>query len=296
MKLQLVQTINLVIILNCVIIVAKNSIESEKKLDTELNQSIFAEGLSQQNQDEEPKRRIIGRKGVSMNTTEPSSNETQISHYKTIHDESSHSSIVDLSTISPITVHKNNITNNAVVTVPSKTNQTDHKILEIHNNTAPTNLSSLIVSNTSISVNTSTIISTTSTIKPLSTTRTTTTTISTTTKLITSSTAKTTQKPKKPEITYSAYDDVQIRESEKNINYNVANEKSDEIPKVEQDIDRHMLNEKRAQSSYMLYLGLVFALPTTFVLINIAYKRIKNYLEVRHYTRVDFLVDGMYVS
>lgn len=291
MKLQLVQTINLVIIINCVIIVAKNSTEGEKKIDTELNQSIFAEGLSQQNQDEEPKRRIIGRKGVSMNTTEPSSNETQISHYKTIHDESSHSSIVDLSTISPITVHKNNITNNTVVTVPSKTNQSDHKILEIHNNTAPTNLSSSTVSNTSISLNTSTIISTTSTIKPLSTI-----TITTTTKLITSSTAKTTQKPKKPEITYSADDDVQIRESEKNINYNVANEKSDEIPKVEQDIDRHMLNEKRAQSSYMLYLGLVFALPTTFVLINIAYKRIKNYLEVRHYTRVDFLVDGMYVS
>lgn len=291
MKLQLVQTINLVIIINCVIIVAKNSTEGEKKIDTELNQSIFAEGLSQQNQDEEPKRRIIGRKGVSMNTTEPSSNETQISHYKTIHDESSHSSIVDLSTISPITVHKNNITNNTVVTVPSKTNQSDHKILEIHNNTAPTNLSSSTVSNTSISLNTSTIISTTSTIKPLSTI-----TITTTTKLITSSTAKTTQKPKKPEITYSADDDVQIRESEKNINYNVANEKSDEIPKVEQDIDRHMLDEKRAQSSYMLYLGLVFALPTTFVLINIAYKRIKNYLEVRHYTRVDFLVDGMYVS
>ena len=296
MKLQLVHTINLVLILNCVIIVAKNSTESEKKLDTELYQSIFAEGLSQLNPDEEPKRRIIGRKGVSMNTTEPSSNETQISHYKTTHDESSHSSIVDISTISPITVHKNNITNNTVVTEPSKpskNNQSDHTILDSHNNTAPTNLSSPTVSNTSISLNTSTIISTTSTIKPLSTTLSVTTS---TTKLITSSAAKTTQKPKKPEITYSADDDVQIRDSEKNINYNVANEKSDEIPKVEQDIDRHMLDEKRAQSSYMLYLGLVFALPTTFVLINIAYRRIKTYLEVRHYTRVDFLVDGMYVS
>jgi hypothetical protein len=225
-----------------------------------------------------------------MNTTEASSNETQISHYKTTHDESSHSSIVDLSTISPITVHKNNITSKTVVTVPSKTNQSDHKILDTHNSTVPTNLSSPTVSNTSISLNTSITISTTSTIKPTSKITT------TTTKLITSSTSTTTQKPKKPEITYSADDDARIRESEKNINYNVANEKSDEIPKVEQDIDRHMLNEKRAQNSYMLYLGLVFALPTTFVLINIAYKRIKNYLEVRHYTRVDFLVDGMYVS
>lgn len=290
MKLQLVHTINLVLIINCVIIVAKNSTESEKKLDTELNQSIFAEGLSQQNQDEEPKRRIIGRKGVSMNTTEPSSNETQISHYKTSNDESSHSSIVDISTISPITVHKNNITNNTVLTVSSKNNKSDHNILETHNNTVSTSLSSPTVLNaTTITLNnTSKTISTTSTIKPTTTT--------TTTKLITSSTAKTTQKPKKPEITYSAYDNAQIRESEKNINYNVANEKSDEIPKVEQDIDRHMLDEKRAQSSYMLYLGLVFALPTTFVLINIAYRRIKNYLEVRHYTRVDFLVDGMYVS
>ncbi|CAG9802573.1 unnamed protein product [Chironomus riparius] len=295
MKLQLVHTINLVLIINCVIIVAKNSTENEKKLDTELNQSIFAEGLSQLNLDDEPKRRIIGRKGVSINTTEPSSNETQISHYKTTHDESSHSSKVDISTISPITVLKNNITNNTVVTVLSKNNESDHTILDSHNNTVPTNLSSPTVSNTSISLNTSKIISTTSTINPLSTT-TTTTTVATTTKLISSSTAKTTQKPKKPEITYSADDDIQIRESEKNINYNVANEKSDEIPKVEQDIDRHMLNEKRAQSSYMLYLGLVFALPTTFVLINIAYRRIKNYLEVRHYTRVDFLVDGMYVS
>lgn len=282
MNMQLVYTVNLVLILNCVTIIAKNETESEKeKLDTKfkLNQRIFAEGLT-----DEPKRRIFGRKGVNINSNETTSDEPVKTQIDNIHDVSSQSSIIS-STSVPTTVHKNSdpIANSSSVVI-NTINQPDNKTLQ-NNSIISTNISTSSVPNTPTnSSNTSTspsvskklVISTT--VKP------------------TEKTTTTTRKPKKPEITFSADDDPQIRDSEKNINYNVANEKSDELPKVEQDIDRTMIEEKRARNSYMLYLGLVFALPTSFVVINVVYRRIKSYLELRHYTRVDFLVDGMYVS
>lgn len=288
MKMHLVHILILVLIANCVIVVAKNDTESEKKLDSKLNQSIYAEGLSQ-NHEEEPKRRIFGRKGVIINANETVSNETsKLPTVNSTHENSSQSSIVDSKNTSvSLPVLKINSTNTHNATsMTNKTNSAEQKTSSI-DPVVSANLPSSTVSNTPKLANTSLVSN------PVTSTTSSTTTTKLTTK---TTTLSTTHKPKKPEITYSADDNPQIRDSEKNINFNVANEKSDELPKVEQDIDRTIIDEKHARSSYMLYLGLVFALPTTFVLINIAYRKIKSYLELRHYTRVDFLVDGMYVS
>jgi hypothetical protein len=124
-------------------------------------------------------------------------------------------------------------------------------------------------------------------------------TVKSTEKSTTTSSTTTTKKPiRKPTITYSADDYDAIKESEKNINYNVGREKSpdDPAPKLEQDVDRAVLEEKRARKGYMIYLGMALVLPLAVVAINLTYKRVKTYLELREYQRVDFLVDGMYVS
>ncbi|KAG5683644.1 hypothetical protein PVAND_012915 [Polypedilum vanderplanki] len=274
MNMKLVYTINLVLIVNCVIIVAKNETESEKKLESQLNQKIYAEGFSQHDNeiDNEHKPRIKGRKGVIDNEiSNPATNEIKID------DDSAKAQNVS-TTPAPSTVHNINSTLLSVNVTTGKPNidqktTTIAPLSSINNSTNSTiTPKAKIVTSTTLKT---TIMSSSTTIK----------------------TTTTTKKPvKKPEVTYSADDNPEILESEKKINYNVANEKALEIPKVESDIDRSILDEKRARNSYMIYLGLVFALPMSFVLINIAYKRIKNYMELRHYQRVDFLVDGMYVS
>lgn len=145
--------------------------------------------------------------------------------------------------------------------------------------------SSPVQSKTNETLNIPSTNSSTSTVKPVT--------------LSSSTTTTTTVVPvRKPLITYSADDSEAIKESEKNINYNVAKEKStdDIIPKIEQDVDRAMLEEKKTRKSYIIYLFLAVVVPLTFLAINLAYKRVKNYVELRHYQRVDFLIDGMYAN
>jgi len=103
---------------------------------------------------------------------------------------------------------------------------------------------------------------------------------------------------KKPPITYSADDNAQILDSEKNIKYtNVTNIEDVTIgPKTSSDTDRTIIEEQRTRRNYILYMGLAFALPMAFTLIHFSYKKIRNWMEIRHYERVDFLVDGMYIS
>lgn len=114
----------------------------------------------------------------------------------------------------------------------------------------------------------------------------------TTTKLTTSTKATTsTIKPiRKPTITYSADDNAQILESEKNINYNVTTSQQSEdvtVPKTSSDTDRTLVDdEKSTRRSYVLFMGLAFALPMTFTLMHVMYKRIRNWMEIRHYQRV----------
>ena len=144
--------------------------------------------------------------------------------------------------------------------------------------------SSLPVSTQSISnVTVPSII--TSTIKPPTSRETTTTKTS-------SSSLRTlaTKKPvRKPTITYAADDNAQILESEKNIKYtNVTNVEDVTIgPKTSSDTDRTIIEEEqRTRRNYILYMGLAFALPMAFTLVHFTYKRIRNWMEIRHYERV----------
>lgn len=125
----------------------------------------------------------------------------------------------------------------------------------------------------------------TSTLKPPSSRETTTTSTS-------SSSLRTlaTKKPvRKPTITYAADDNSQILESEKNIKYiNVTNIEDATLgPKTSSDTDRTIVEEEqRTRRNYIIYMGLAFALPMAFTLVHFTYKRIRNWMEIRHYERV----------
>lgn len=94
-----------------------------------------------------------------------------------------------------------------------------------------------------------------------------------------------TQKHKKPVLTKSADDDPTILDNEKKIKF--INEKTEQItPRMSSDTDRTIDEEKRARHSYALFMGVAFGLPMTFVLVHILYRKIKTYMEVRHYQRV----------
>lgn len=103
----------------------------------------------------------------------------------------------------------------------------------------------------------------------------------------TTTTTTTTPKPRKPKVTKSADDDPAIIANEKKIKF-IPSNKADQIspPKLSEDTDSSIDEEKRARHSYALFMGVAFALPMTFVLVHILYKRVKAYMEVRHYQRV----------
>lgn len=148
-------------------------------------------------------------------------------------------------------------------------------------NSTAVNLNST-VSTISASINNVTVsaVSATTTLKPLSASTTTTTTRATT--------RLTTKKIiKKPRITESADDNPDILASEKNINYNTSKLEDLTVPKTSSDTDRTIVDdEKSTRSKYILYIGLAFGLPMAFTLIHVAYKKVRNYMEVRHYQRV----------
>lgn len=106
----------------------------------------------------------------------------------------------------------------------------------------------------------------------------------------TTTTTTTTKKPiRKPLVTHSADDDPEILASEKNINYNTS--KIEDVnpnpPKTSQDTDRTIVDEEsRTRRNYIIYMGLALALPMGFTLIHVCYKRIRNWMEIRHYQRV----------
>lgn len=101
------------------------------------------------------------------------------------------------------------------------------------------------------------------------------------------STTMTSRKPpkKKPTITISADDSPHMIELEKNINYTKIETLID--PKTSSLSDRTIVgDENRTRRNYILYMGLAFALPMTFTLIHFSYKKIRNWMEIRHYQRV----------
>lgn len=151
-------------------------------------------------------------------------------------------------------------------------------------NSTALNLNSTTVSTISASINNVTVsavsatTTTTTTVKPQSAS---TTTMKATTRLTTKKLIK------KPRITESADDNPEILASEKNINYNTSKLEDLSVPKTSSDTDRTIVDdEKSTRRNYILYMGLAFALPVAFTLMHVAYKKVKNYMEVRHYQRV----------
>lgn len=147
-------------------------------------------------------------------------------------------------------------------------------------NSTAVNLNST-VSTISASINNVTVsavsTTTTTTLKPPAST----TTMRATTRLTTKKLIK------KPRITESADDNPEILASEKNINYNTSKLEDLSVPKTSSDTDRTIVDdEKSTRRNYILYMGLAFALPMAFTLIHIAYKKVRNYMEIRHYQRV----------
>lgn len=277
MKSYKIFLITLALVLSCSIIVAKNesekienesknSINSSLKKVVKLNSSeIFTEGgssigtspkLDVESAEEPKKSKVKGRKGVSFEDMKSSDDEQHPANKTT--------------TIALVTVQTNSSTSSDSIA---------------NKNSSTTSLPDQSKIN---KTSTQPPASSTSTVKP----------VIKITSLSPSSTTTSTMKPKKPSITLSADDSEAIMDSEKNINYNIAKEKSPEdvLPKIEQDVDRAVLEEKKTRKSYMIYLFLAVVVPLTFVAINLVYKRVKNYVELRHYQRVDFLIDGMYAN
>lgn len=278
MKLNKIFYITLVLVLSCSIIVAKNESEKIENESKNINSSIlkvvnsseiFTEGgssnptkLEVESAEEPKKSKVKGRKGVSFEDLKTSSDDEQ---------HPANSSIVlgtavQTNNSSTSSVSSSTTTTTTSLSDQSKTNETLKNIpstKSVSTSTVRTVTKSTTLSSTSINP-------TTTTKKPIM----------------------------KPSITYSADDSEAIKESEKNINYNIAKEKSPEdvLPKLEQDIDRAVLEEKKTRKSYMIYLFLAVVVPLTFVAINLAYKRVKTCVELRHYQRVDFLIDGMYAN
>lgn len=252
MSCNLVHTISLVIILSCVISLAKNTDDNsvnsiknvtdhqqQQTLDNKMDTNIYSEGSVTK------KQRIYGRKEAKLPT--PSDNSTVSDPVKELISQSSSSN-------SPSESNVENINSNS--TVPSIT------------------ISPIIPSSSSTTTQKPKIKHTTI--------------IQTSTKL---------PPKKKPTVVYSADDNAEILQSEKRINYNTTTMRNQDVPKIEADTDRRIEDEARRQHRlYVLYMGLFFAIPCTFAVLHLSYRKIKAYLETVHYSRVDFLVDGMYIS
>lgn len=137
--------------------------------------------------------------------------------------------------------------------------------------------------NVTVSSITPTITSTAQAVASQNTTLKATTTSSTTT-------TTTTKRPiRKPTITYSADDNPDILASEKHINYNVTYPaKSEEVtvPKTSSDTDRTIIDENSTRHNYIIFMSLAVALPVGFTLIHVFYKKVRNWMEIRHYQRV----------
>lgn len=180
--------------------------------------------------------------------------------------------------------------NSTEIIIPSKspTNVTQETAIQNIISDAPLSTNSTLnVNNSSISNFTVPSINS-STLKP-HTLSTITTSTTRPTKSSSSRTLATKKSVKKPTITYSADDNPQILESEKKIKFiNGTNIEDITIgPKASSDTDRTIVEEEqRTRRNYIIYMGLAFALPMAFTLIHFSYKKIRNWLEIRHYERV----------
>lgn len=251
MNSNLVYALSLAIVINCVISVAKNS--DEKEVNSSQNLTDFHSHDSN----------LIGIFSEGNSVSIPSRSKIK-ARKGAIPDNSTEI----VASITPISINQDSPSQNILSNVPVS-NSTS-------NTTIPTSVSNITASVPSLL---------TSTLKPQH--------KSSTTKLTTSTTkappTTTTKKPiRKPTVSYSADDNAQILESEKNINYNVSKIEDVNVPKTSSDTDRTIIldEENRTRRNYILYMGLAFALPMAFTLIHLTYKKVRNWMEIRHYQRV----------
>lgn len=257
MGINLMTLVSFAIVFNCVISVAKNSEEKVQQTNNNVTDPLRL-GVA-------TNKTLVEPEIFSEGSHNPAHNLTNASRSR------SNRKGVNLDTLIPPTNEttsqaSSNISTPSVVASPSLTSNVS--ITSIQNITVPSTLSTVKLIPTT-------------TRKPRTTTSATTST----------STTTTTQKPiRKPTITYSADDNAQILESEKNINYNVTTSQQLEdvtVPKTSSDTDRTLVDdEKSTRRSYVVFMGLAFALPMTFTLMHVMYKKIRNWMEIRHYQRV----------
>jgi len=256
MNSNLIYVVSLAVLFNCVISVAKSSGEDNEKLNKKSTDLLPENNISQFSEGNS-----VAMPSKSRIVPRKGVNSTEI--------------------------------NAKISTSVTLEDATNNKNISLDVHPVPPPNATLVVSTQSIS-NVTVPSTTITTLKPQQ-------SQSTTTRASTSTlrTLATKKVVKKPTITYSADDNSQILDSEKNIKYiNVTSiEDSTLGPKTASDTDRTIVEEEqRTRRNYILYMGLAFALPMAFTLIHLGYKKIKNWMEIRHYERVDFLVDGMYIS
>ncbi|XP_022911442.2 uncharacterized protein [Onthophagus taurus] len=92
-------------------------------------------------------------------------------------------------------------------------------------------------------------------------------------------------KPKKPTVTIRGDDEGQIEQKSKNGS-------SDKFPSIEY-FQRH--KEQINKADFVIpIVAVILSVPVVAIVINILYKRGKEWWSHRHYRRMDFLIDGMY--
>ena len=73
---------------------------------------------------------------------------------------------------------------------------------------------------------------------------------------------------------------------EKNIKYNLK-ENFVEEPIAELSKEQPEGYSSNEHTSFVMYIALIFALPTIMAVLTVGYKRFRHYLELREYRRVD---------
>ncbi|CAO1395183.1 unnamed protein product [Diamesa serratosioi] len=73
---------------------------------------------------------------------------------------------------------------------------------------------------------------------------------------------------------------------EKNIKYNLK-ENIVEEPIAELSKEQPVDYSSEKHNNFVLYIALVFALPTMMAVLTVGYKRFRHYMELREYRRVD---------
>lgn len=99
-----------------------------------------------------------------------------------------------------------------------------------------------------------------------------------------SSTTTTTTKPKKPTVTVGGDDSILNSQSSKDETNNA-------------NIETYTVNSHKSSSNFVVpIVAVILSVPLVAIVISVLYKRGSEWWQHRHYSRMDFLIDGMYNS